>query len=303
MAPSTLKAMANPPGPIDLEDLMVITERFGFQYRTLTGMLIFAVQIGRFDIAPAVSILCKYNDRPAEVHFLAAKTVMRYLCSTIDLGLIYWRPTGCKRTDLPRGDLTHFHPEADIGPLFPADLPLLEPVCFVDASYGGLLVIGEHHSITGIVIMLGGTDILAKTRIQSTMALSSTEAETMAGFDAGKIVKYMRKLFTDVRLALTGPTLVGEYNQVTILLATHRRPSGRTRHMDIQHFATQEWTQQGLIRFFKIDGKANPSDAFSKVLYRILYRRHFKHLMGYYGSPHATHTSFIKNLNNSPTSG
>jgi hypothetical protein len=83
MALSTLKAMSTSPGPLDPQYLLVVTERFGFQYRTLTGMLIFAVQIGRFDIAPAVSILRKYNDRPAEVHFLAAKTVMRYLRSTI----------------------------------------------------------------------------------------------------------------------------------------------------------------------------------------------------------------------------
>jgi hypothetical protein len=149
--------------------------------------------------------------------------------------------------------------------------------------------------------MLGGTTILAKTRIQSTTALSSTESEPMARCDAGKIIKYMRNLFTDLRLVLTGPTLVGEDNQGTILLANHRRPSVRTRHMDIQYFATQEWTHQVLIRFFKIDGKANPSDALSKVLYRVLHRRHFNRLMGYYGSPHATHTSFITNPHNNPT--
>jgi hypothetical protein len=35
---------------------------------------------------------------------------------------------GRERPDLPRGDITPFHPESDIVPLFPADLPLLEPV-------------------------------------------------------------------------------------------------------------------------------------------------------------------------------
>jgi hypothetical protein len=40
-------------------------------------MLILVVQIGRFDSAPEVSILCKYNHRPDTVHFNAAKTVMR----------------------------------------------------------------------------------------------------------------------------------------------------------------------------------------------------------------------------------
>jgi hypothetical protein len=121
---------------------------------------------------------------------------------------------------------------------------MLEPVCYVDASYGGLLTLGEPRSITGIVITLGGMAIFAKTRIQRTTALSSTESETMAGCEAGKHITYFRKLFTDLRFDLTGPTPTGEGNQGTIMIAHHRRPSGRTRHMDLQYFATQEWVQK-----------------------------------------------------------
>jgi hypothetical protein len=98
---------------------------------------------------------------------------MRYLRSTIHKGLIYWRPTCKERPDLPCGDLTPYRPEANIDALFHQDFPILEPVCYVDASYGGLLTIGEHRSITGIVITLA---IFAKTRTQRTTALSSTEA-------------------------------------------------------------------------------------------------------------------------------
>jgi hypothetical protein len=173
MRPSTVKEMAKSPGPLDPEALLAIVAQFGFQYRTLTGMLIFAVQIG-FDIAPAVSILYKFNDRPGAAHFLEAKNVMRYLRLEIGRGLIYWRPTGKDRPNLPRGPLTPYRPEANIDALFPQDFPILEPVCFVDASDGGLLTLGEPRSITGIVIMLGGTAIFAKTRIQRTTALSST---------------------------------------------------------------------------------------------------------------------------------
>jgi hypothetical protein len=266
-------------------------------------MLIFAVQIGRFDIAPAVSILCKFNDRPSAVHFLAAKNVMRYLHSEIGRGLIYWRPTGKDRPDLPRGPLTPYRPKANIDALFPQDFPILEPVCFVDASYGGLLALGEPRSITGIVIMLGGTAIFAKTRIQRTTTLSSTESETMAGCEAGKHIKYFRKLFVDLRFPLTGPTPTGEDNQGTIMIAHHRRPSGRTRHIDLQFFATQEWFQQGLMTFFKFNGQANPADALSKVLYRILHRRHFDRMMGYYGSPHILHAVYRTNPNDNPSSG
>jgi hypothetical protein len=83
-------------------------------------MLIFATQIGRFDIDPAVSILCKFNERPSAVQFQAAKNGMRYLRATRSRGLIYWRPTGCERSDLPRGDIIPTRPERAIAARFPS---------------------------------------------------------------------------------------------------------------------------------------------------------------------------------------
>jgi hypothetical protein len=77
MPPYTVNDMSKFNAPLDPGDLATIVLKYGFQYHTLTGMLIFAVQIGRFDIAPAVSILCKFSDLPGAVYFLAAKNVMR----------------------------------------------------------------------------------------------------------------------------------------------------------------------------------------------------------------------------------
>jgi hypothetical protein len=154
----------------------------------------FAVQIGRFDTAPSVTILCKFNDRPAEVHSRAAKTGMRYLRRTIEPGLIFWRPKGKERSDLPRGALTPIRLERDIATLFPDTHSLLESVCYADASYGGLLVLGNPCSVTGVMIMIGDTAIFARTRIQRTMLLSVTESEIVAGCDAGKVIKYFSRL-------------------------------------------------------------------------------------------------------------
>jgi hypothetical protein len=301
--PSTVKEMSLSPGPLDPKAIQLIVDKFGFPYRTMTGLLIFAVQMGRFDIAPSVTILCKFNDRPAEVHFRAAKTVMRYLRRTAERGLIYWRPESKKRNDLPRGALTPLSPECEISPLFPDTHPLLEPVCYVDASYGGLLVLGDPRSVTGVVIMLGRTAIFARTHIQHTTFLSATESEIIAGCDAGKVIKYFRQLFKDLRLPLTPPTPTGEDNDGTIRVASHHRSSGRTRRMDIQNFATQEWTKRGVLEFFKIHGTANPADAMYKVLYRILFARHFDRIQGYNGSPHAVHPVFRPNPNDNSTHG
>jgi hypothetical protein len=250
--PSTVKEMPLSPGPLDPAALQLIMEKFGFTYRTMTGILIFTVHIGRLNVARSVTILCKFNDRPAEVHFRAAKTVMRYLRWTLERGLIYWRPNRKERSDLPRDSLTPLHPERSIDSLFPATHPLLEPIFCVDASYGGLLVLGDPRSFTGVVIMLGGTAIFARTRIQRTTSLSATEYEIITGCDAGKVIKYFRQLFRDLHLPLAIQTSTGEDKEVTTRVATQHRSSGRTRHMDIHNFATQEWTKHGILKFSKL---------------------------------------------------
>jgi hypothetical protein len=92
--------------------------------------------------------------------------------------------------DLPVVDIIPICAERILDPLYPKNHTILEPVCFVDASCGGLLCLGDPHYTTGIVITLGGMVIYAKTRLQQSIALSATESETMAGCDAGKIIKY-----------------------------------------------------------------------------------------------------------------
>jgi hypothetical protein len=79
--------MTKYPGPLGPGKLLVIVKKFGFQYRTLTGMLIFAVQIGCFDIAPTGSILCKFNYRPGVAHAKMA-------CATCDPRVVVASLTG-----------------------------------------------------------------------------------------------------------------------------------------------------------------------------------------------------------------
>jgi hypothetical protein len=55
------------------------------------------------------------------------------------------------------------------------------------------------------------------------------------------------------------------------------------------------------LELFKIHGTANPAGAMSKVLYRILFARHFDRIQGYNGSPHAVHPVFRPNPNNNST--
>ena len=55
--------------------------------------------------------------------------------------------------------------------------------------------------------------------------------------------------------------------------------------IDIQHFAIQEWHQQGHISLSHIPGVSNPSDDLTKALGWVLHHRHARRVMGHHGIP------------------
>ena len=64
-----------------------------------------------------------------------------------------------------------------------------------------------------------------------------------------------------------------------------QRPTPRARHIDIQHFAIQEWRERDIIRLEHIAGIINPADQGTKALSWDLHSRHARRSMGHYGPP------------------
>ena len=77
-------------------------------------------------------------------------------------------------------------------------------------------------------------------------------------------------------------------NQAAIMMANAKKPTERSRHIDIQYFALQEWKQRGIVLLDHIAGTVNPSDALTKALGWVLHRRHCTRLMGMAGSPYTS---------------
>ena len=82
---------------------------------------------------------------------------------------------------------------------------------------------------------------------QSTVSTSSTEAEFIAAVQAAKIAKYLRSILLELDYEQPGPTILYEDNQAAILMINSSRPTPRSRLIDIQHFAIQEWQANGEI--------------------------------------------------------
>ena len=79
-----------------------------------------------------------------------------------------------------------------------------------------------------------------------------------------------------------GPTALYCDNQSAINMANARVPTERSRHVDVQHFAIQDWKEAGDITMSFIPGIINPSDDLTKPLGWILHARHARRVMGHY---------------------
>jgi hypothetical protein len=90
--------------------------------------------------------------------------------------------------------------------------------------------------------MFCGCPLAYKSKIQSTVSTSSTEAEYLAAVHAAKIAKYLQLILLELRHPHLGPTTtLFEDNAAAILMVNANRPTARAHHIDIQHFALQEW--------------------------------------------------------------
>ena len=65
-------------------------------------------------------------------------------------------------------------------------------------------------------------------------------------------------------------------------IVNERRPTPRTRHVETQHFAVQEWRENGELEWRHFSGKINPSDDLTKGLPWSLHGRHGHRAMGHY---------------------
>ena len=80
-----------------------LQNEMGFSYRALLGGLIFACVVVRLDISYSLSLLSRFAEYPVRVHYLGLKSVTKYLRTTADRAIVYWRRI--PRTDLEPGDI------------------------------------------------------------------------------------------------------------------------------------------------------------------------------------------------------
>ena len=101
----------------------------------------------------------------------------------------------------------------------------------------------DRHSTTGNVFIMSGGAISWLSHKQSTVALSTAEAEYVALGSATQEAIWLNQLLTDLRIDTKRSIEILEDNQNAIATAKNSTGRRRTKHIDIKHHFIKEAVQ------------------------------------------------------------
>jgi hypothetical protein len=208
-------------------------------YVSTVGALMYLAIVTRPDIAYAVGVLCRFMARPGPEHWKAVKHLFRYLRGTCDFRLTY-------------------KPESSAPYLFYA---------YSDADHGANLDNGR--STSAYIVKIGSGAVSWSSRLQSIVALSTTEAEFVAAASAGQEVVWMRALLGELGFPISGPSLLLLDNQSAIQVGKNPEHHGRMKHLDLRFYWLRDVVVAGQIALRYVPTADMAADLLTKGLARI----------------------------------
>ena len=139
----------------------------------------------------------------------------------------------------------------------------LDYLCgFSDSNWGGL---ESPKSTSGGVLQIAGVTLATWAKTQTTVALSSCEAELIALNYAAAEGKLALNLIHELDL-LPVQKLRVYTDSSSAMKMTFKRGCGRMRHLAVRQLWLQDETHAGTLEIVKVDGKVNVADIMTKHL-------------------------------------
>ena len=243
-------------------------------YMTLVGMANWAVTLGRFDIAFAVSTMGRFRIAPRKGHLDRLLRIFGYLKNYINTGIKF-------RTDMAdvEGEIEvpydweRLYPGAheELPPDMPT--PKGKPVritTFVDADHAHDTE--TRRSVTGILHLLNKTPIDWYSKRQNTVETSTYGSEFVAARLATEQIMDMRYCLRMLGVPMEGPAWLFGDNMSVITSSTLPASTLKKKHLSICYHRTREAIAANIIVMKYIKSENNPSDVLTKSLpHRILF--------------------------------
>ena len=223
-----------------------------WNYRAAIGTLNYLQAMSRPEIAYAVHQCARFCNDPKLSHEKAVKRICRYLKGTQDHGLRF-KPDPTKGFEC--------YVDADWAGNWNKDYPT-DPSC--------------AYSRTGYLVTYAGCPITWGSKMQSLVALSTTEAEVIALSTALRQVISMMELLKElktrkIQVPFTQSKIrcrTFEDNSACIELAKNPKLRPRTKHLSVRLFHFRQHVLNGDITIEYINTKEQIADLFTKPLAR-----------------------------------
>lgn len=209
-------------------------EAVGVPFRELVGSLMFLATCTRPDLMFALSKISQFMQKPKFNHWTALKRILRYIRGTEYYGILY-KSEG----------------EGLIG--------------YSDSDFAGDT--SSRKSTTGYVFLNAGGAVSWCSRKQSTVSLSTTEAEYVAASEATKEATWLKLLAAELLPHQKGPILLNIDNQSAIKLVKNPEMHKRTKHIDIKYHFIRQKLEENTISVAYISTGDQIADIFTKPLH------------------------------------
>lgn len=123
-----------------------------------------------------------------------------------------------------------------------------------------------HRSVTGYILLLGGSPISWKSKKQSTIARSSSEAEYRAMAQASAEVTWVVRLLEELGVTKLKPIRLHCDNQSALHIARNPVFHERTKHIDLDCHFTREKVMEGLIELSYLPTQSQLADVLTKIM-------------------------------------
>ncbi|KAJ0765449.1 putative RNA-directed DNA polymerase [Helianthus annuus] len=217
----------------------------GIPYASAIGSIMYAMICTRPDVSCALSMTSRYQQNPGNSHWMAVKSILKYLRRTKDMFLIY----GSGEEELVVKGYTDASFQTDR-----------------DGS----------RSQSGYVFILNGAAVSWKSSKQDVVALSTTESEYIAASLAAQEAAWLKKFIADLGVVPTiqDPLEIFCDNEGAIAQIKEPRAHQKTRHIERRFNYIRDEVEKGKICIRKVHTDQNIADPLTKLLERPKHEGH-----------------------------
>jgi len=218
-----------------------------FPYQEILGSLSYLAIHTRPDIAYAVNACARFSNKPTFTACRVLIRILEYVSNTFDVGITY------------TGEIMNFHG-------------------FCDSDWAGDQ--DTRRSTTGFLVFMAGGPIAWQSRLQTTIAASSMEAEYMAAFDLIQEICWLRGVMSELGFELEEPTRVYMDSQSAIDLANNPVHHKRSKHIAIKYHWLRQKIREMVVTLEYVPSPMQLADMLTKALAETIFEPLVEQVVG-----------------------